>query len=69
MSPFAITVRLGLSLLAAACALGLFLYFVIGQSDMAAGIACALGCAFISEAVAPPSDDVQALIGRLDESS
>lgn len=68
MSPFAIIVRLGLSLLAAVCALGLFLFFSVGQRDIVAAIACALGCAVISGTIAPPSDEVQALLDRLGQS-
>lgn len=65
MSPFAIIVHLGLSLLAAVCALGLFLFFFVGQRDIVAAIACTLACALISDLVAPSSCDVQALLERL----
>lgn len=67
MSPFAIIVRLGLSLIAAVCALGLFMFFFVGQRDIVAAIACALGCALAADLVAPSSCDVQALLDRLDQ--
>ena len=67
MSPFTIIVRLGLSLIAAVCALGLFLFFSVGQRDIASAIACALGFALISDLVAPSSCDVQALLERLSQ--
>lgn len=65
MSPFAIIVRLALSLLCAMAAFALFAYLYVGCRDLGAAIVCALLCTFISWTVAPPDNAVHDLIDQL----
>lgn len=65
MSPFAIIVRMALSLLFAMAAFALFAYLWVGQRDTGAAIVTAIVCVFVSWCVSPPEDMVHDLIDEL----